>query len=464
MGQGAIQPLPERIDIQHAHAIPLSIIFVIQICIVFFFGKIMSKGWTNLIASNVSAIFVAYLWTFFIYYMILEGSNPSGVFGQVFMIFLTVFIFTMIFCTWLVPDAVKIFENTIGYWIIAYFTSDEDKEDLYKILKPEKQTINDTLSSDTTDKINNFDYIYKLNDHKKQLVYDYNLNLLNYNDTTIVEPKQHFDETIKPINTILNNNIIRAIINTQQNIGILCWTTIAMVVAIVLSMEYMSLYPKNPINISSNMFIIPVIIFIIGMWFNQFIRQEYSGVIISIIVFVLTYGAFSWFSYLQFQSSFIQDNGDFLGIVLGFFIAIFVFTMAFINILPSSIDIFANTVGYWVAIMHFANNEIETNNDDSKTNITIIKEQIVAIKPILPRIPFVKPTTIEDVFYLLNDTNVITNIIKKLNDSKSIDEITTKNTINQLRNTKYNIGVLCWTAIASVISTFLSMEYMAAYI
>ena len=248
MGQGFTKTALQT-DKANAHNIPISVVFLIQVCIVFVVGIVIGGRSHNNLLSSVGATMAAYFWMFFIYFLIFEGNSPDKVFGQVFIIFLTVYMFTMIFCVVLIPDGVRVFENTVGYmWVVIFSNTaledimpnvnaaaaipiiadiqpDESVSSLsgggnsnenmyYKLTEGDCNGEFFGIKEDDTSKADKIFRIMKL------------FNIAKKDDATYDTKKD----------TIIN------FINTKYNVGILCWTLISAVVSTLLSMEYMAAY------------------------------------------------------------------------------------------------------------------------------------------------------------------------------------------------------------------------------
>ena len=92
MGQGTSRELPDPVDIKNVAQIPMGVIFLIQACIVFAFGIVgFTLGKSNIFSIGL-ATFSAYLWMFFIYFLVFSGNSPDKIFGQIFVIFFTILV------------------------------------------------------------------------------------------------------------------------------------------------------------------------------------------------------------------------------------------------------------------------------------------------------------------------------------------------------------------------------------
>ena len=220
---GKLKPPPNlRQSIQHVQQIPLSIMIIIEVGIVFFLGRMVSQvmtgGFQTIMTCAVTCIGL-YFWMFFVYIMYFGGSsyNYPYVFGQVFVIFVTVFAFTTLYI-YSIPEMVRIFENTVGYYWVMLFNASVKSKDGYT-------PINDIFKTATakTDE----SYLY----HLTRL----NGDFFNTFDISSEEDKQLY-------NSVEHTNAVQNLIKTKYNVGIICWMTIATVISTFLSMEYMSAY------------------------------------------------------------------------------------------------------------------------------------------------------------------------------------------------------------------------------
>ena len=227
MGQGSSLPPPPRTlrdNINNVQRIPLSIIIIIEVGIVFFVGRLLSnlvEGGLQHILTCAIVCICLYLWMFFIYIYYFNGSksNYPYVFGQVFVIFMTVFSFTTLFI-YSIPEMVTIFENTVGYYWVLLTNSTvkqsdgKDGADINNILTPSH--IEEDVSS----------FLYNLT--------KLNGNFFNEIDLSTDQAKLLYNDDY--------TSNVESIIKLKYNIGILCWMTIATVISTLLSMEYMSAY------------------------------------------------------------------------------------------------------------------------------------------------------------------------------------------------------------------------------
>lgn len=213
-------PLPSQSSILTFRHIPLSIILLMEVIIAFLAGILSYTMRNNLITCAVIC-FTVYLWMFMIYYLFFGGTQPENVFGQVFVIFVTIFAFTVFFIN-IVPGAVHLFENTVGYY--------------YVILKHYSN-----VSTDDNAPMDLNTYLYVMFDQT-----DVNNRFLANDGTSclykITENVGKFNNNVEIKGNIVDPQILINIVNEKYNIGVICWMIIASVISTFLSMEYMSAY------------------------------------------------------------------------------------------------------------------------------------------------------------------------------------------------------------------------------
>lgn len=255
MGAGnsyLLPPEPTETNIRLGKRTPVGIIFFIEAILVFvlgyWFGKIAEAfGSGRTIVSCIFVFLFLYLWSFLIYFLFLggQGTNFGYVWGHVFIIYASVFVFTAIFIG-VFPDTVRIFENTVGYYFILLTNS--------TFIDPTNKTnsilINDMFYGSAAkeydkclDQIKNAAAaaaatkagvsVAPVANTKSNL---YNITKLNGDFWNVLDT---LDDTLYDSTYETH---VKSIVNAKYNIGVLCWMTIATVLSTFLSMEYMSVY------------------------------------------------------------------------------------------------------------------------------------------------------------------------------------------------------------------------------
>jgi hypothetical protein len=153
--------------------------------------------------------------------------------------------------------------------------------------------------------------------------------------------------------------------------------------------------------------------------------------------------------------------------------------MIFIGVVPETVRIFENTVGYYFILLTnstFIDPNTKTNSilindifygsaakEYDKCLDQIKKDAAAAAATKTPVGPVATVANTKSNLYNMTKLNGdFWNVLDHLDNT--LYDTTHETEVKSIVNTKYNIGVLCWMTIATVLSTFLSMEHMSVYI
>ena len=243
---------------------------------------------------------------------------------------------------------------------------------------------------------------------------------------------------------------------------------------------------RTPVGII--FFIEAILVFGLGYGFGKIIEVVNPSIRTMLSCFFVFVCLYLWSFLIYFL--FLGGQGTNFGYVWGhvfiIYASVFVFTTIFIGVVPDTVRIFENTVGYYFILLTNS-----TFTDSSGKGVALINDifygsaakeydkcldQIkkaaaaaaatktpgVPVAPVVPVVPVVNTNTKSNLYNMTKLNGDFWNVLDTLDNT--LYDSTYETQVKSIVNAKYNIGVLCWMMIATVLSTFLSMEHMSVYI
>jgi len=232
---------------------------------------------------------------------------------------------------------------------------------------------------------------------------------------------------------------------------------------------------RTPVSII--FFIEAILVFVLGYGVGKIADVGYPSfrtLTSCLFVFFCLY-LWSFLIYFLFLGGKGTNFGYVWGHVFVIYASVFVFTMIFIGVVPETVRIFENTVGYYFILLTsstFIDPNTKTNsiliNDmfygsaakEYDKCLDQIKNAAAAGAPAVPAVPVAN--TKSNLYNMTKLNGDFWNVLDNLDNT--LYDTTHETEVKSIVNAKYNIGVLCWMTIATVLSTFLSMEHMSVYI